>query len=132
MKQIAEKLRNLEKKLAEGKGPFSLFGLFLREDAPEKWDLVVSAPWIDDHEEESLGYLAELLRTSLAPEELLTLSRIVLVEQSNPGLSAVQSAMHVEHGVVELKDCNFFGLDIKSALFITSQRLDAPVTQGTK
>ena len=131
MKQIAEKLRNLERQAADEKGPFSLFGLFLREDAPDKWDLVVSAPWIDDNNEESLAYIAESLRAFLAAEELLNLSRIVLVEQSNPGLEAVQRAMHVEHGVVELKDCNFFGLEIKSALIITSQRLGEPVTQSS-
>ncbi len=130
MKQIAEKLRNLERQAAEEKGPFSLFGLFLRADAPDKWDLVVSAPWIDDNKEESLSYMAESLRASLAAEELLNLSRIVLVEQNNPGLEAVQRAMHVEHGVVEIKDCNFFDLEIKSALIITSQRLGEPVTQS--
>lgn len=131
MKQIAEKLKNLERQMADEKGPFSLFGLFLREDAPDKWDLVVSAPWIDDNKEESLAYIAESLRASLAAEELLNLSRIVLVEQNNPGLEAVQRAMHVQHGVVEIKDCNFFDLEIKSAFIITSQRLGEPVTQST-
>ena len=131
MKQIAEKLKNLERQMADEKGPFSLFGLFLREDAPDKWDLVVSAPWIDDNKEESLAYIAESLRASLAAEELLNLSRIVLVEQNNPGLEAVQRAMHVQHGVVEIKDRNFFDLEIKSAFIITSQRLGEPVTQST-
>jgi len=131
VKQIAEKLKNLERQMADEKGPFSLFGLFLREDAPDKWDLVVSAPWIDDNKEESLAYIAESLRASLAAEELLNLSRIVLVEQNNPGLEAVQRAMHVQHGVVEIKDCNFFDLEIKSAFIITSQRLGEPVTQST-
>lgn len=29
------------------KGEFTLFGLFMRSDAPGTWDLVVSAPWLE-------------------------------------------------------------------------------------
>ena len=67
MKQVAEKLRNMERQVAEEKGPVSLFGLFLREGAPDKWDLVVSAPWIDENKEAGLAYPAKSLRSALLP-----------------------------------------------------------------
>jgi hypothetical protein len=47
MKQMIEKLASLERDVASEKGEFSLFGLFLREDAEGKWDLLASAPWLE-------------------------------------------------------------------------------------
>jgi hypothetical protein len=45
MRDLAVKLRGLERTLSEEKGPFNLFALLLREDAPDVWDLVVAAKW---------------------------------------------------------------------------------------
>lgn len=122
MKQIAEKLARAERDIAEEKGPFLLFALFLREDAPDLWDLLVSAPWITKNKEESLKYIAEKTRKVLEPDELLKLSRIVVIGQDNPALEALQKSMHVEHGMTEIQSSSFFGLQIKHAYLITSRR----------
>lgn len=124
MKNIAEKLAQLERDIAKEKEPFILFALFLREDAPDLWDVLVSSLWITKNKEESIKYIAERIRQTLNPEELLKLSRIVVIEQDNPALDALQRAIHVEHGMSEIKDSNFFGLQIKHAYLITSQRGD--------
>jgi len=124
MKNIAEKLAKLEQDIAKEKEPFILFALFLREDAPDLWDVLVSAHWITKNKEESIKYIAERIRQVLNPEELLKLSRIVIIEQDNPALDALQRAIRVEHGMAEIKDSNFFGLQIKHAYLITSQRGD--------
>lgn len=122
MKALVEKLQTLERKAAEEKGAFLLFALFLREDAPDVWDLLVSAPWIEVDKGSALRYLAEKLNTVATPEELTSLSRIVLIDQSNPALAAMQSALNIEHGAAEVQSSNFFGLQIKHAYVITSRR----------
>ena len=38
------RLRKAMRDIAAEKGEFTLFGLFMRTDAPGTWDLVVSAP----------------------------------------------------------------------------------------
>ncbi len=124
MKDIVQKLIAKEHQIAEEKGGFLLFALFLREDSPGKWDLLVSAPWISRDKAESLKYLASKVQEALTPEELLLLSRIVLIDDTNPALGAVQRAIHVEHGMAEIRDSNFFGLQIKHAYLITSRRQD--------
>ena len=43
MREQVEKLQNVEKNLSESKGQFELFALFLREDSPDKWDLLSAA-----------------------------------------------------------------------------------------
>ena len=122
MKEIAEKLKAKEQSMAEEKGPFDLFALFLREDAPNKWDLVVAAKWINENKESALKYITKNIQDALSQDELLSLSRIAIIDESNPALEAFHGAMHVKHGIAEIQDSNFFGLQIKRAYLITSKR----------
>lgn len=122
MNQLVEKLRCLEEEISEKRGEFSLFALLLREDSPNKWDLVVSASWFGSDKKKTLDYLAKMLRSRLTSEELLTLSRIVFIEESDPMLDAFHRAFQALHKPMELLDCNLFGLQIKHAYIITSRR----------
>jgi len=112
--------------MAKEKGPFELFALFLREDAPGKWDLVVAAEWIDKNKEASFKYIAGIVQKTLSKEELLKLSRIVLIDERNPALEALHRAMGIEHSIAEIQDSNFFDMQIKHAYLITSRRRDNP------
>lgn len=122
MKDIAEKLVKAEQQMSDEKGRFLLFALFLREDAPDLWDLLVSADWIEANKGEALRYITGKLKSVVEPIELSKLSRIVIIEQTNPALGAIQSAFHIEHSVADVQSSNFFGLQIKHAYIITSRR----------
>jgi len=122
MNEIVEKLVQLEREMASERGRFLVFALFLREDAPDLWDLIVAAPWATADKPGALQYISGKLNSVLAPNELTKLSRIVLIEPDNPALSALQKAIHVEHGTAEIKDSSFSGLPIKHAYLITSRR----------
>ena len=126
MKQIIEKLASLERDIASEKGEFSLFALFLREDADDKWDLLASASWLEANNRESLEYLVNQLRTRLDTQELLSLSMIVLLEEGNPVLEAIHKAIKVKHGMAEVRDSISFGVPIKHAYIITSARENSP------
>lgn len=122
MKEFAEKLRTVEQQISAEKGPFLLFALFLREDAPDLWDLLVSAPWIEANKGDALRYIVPKLQAVATPEELSKLSRVAIIEKNQPSLAAIQSAFHIEHGLAEVQSSNFFGLQIKHAYIITSRR----------
>ena len=122
MKEFIDKLRLLETEISQKKGDFSLFALLLREDAQNKWDLVASASWFWIDKMKTLDYLAKKLRSGLTSDEFLTLSRIVLIEESDPTLHALQQAFQVHHSLIEVQDCNLFGLQIQHAYIITSKR----------
>jgi len=126
MKQTIEKLASLEHDIASEKGEFSLFALFLREDTDDKWDLLASAPWLEADKRESLEYLVNQLRARLDTQELLSLSRIVLLEKGNPVLEAIHKAIKVRHGMAEVGDSISFGVPIKHAYIITSAREKSP------
>jgi hypothetical protein len=122
MKEITEKLVRAEQEMAAEKGAFLLFAVFLREDAPDVWDLVVASSWIARDKSDSLRYISDKVRSVLDASELVKLSRIVLIEPDSPALAAFQQAIHVEHGIAEIKDSDFSGLRIKHAYLITSRR----------
>jgi hypothetical protein len=128
MKTIVEKLVGAEREMAEDKGPFVLFAFFLREDAPDLWDLIVSAPWVSEDKSSSLKYITGKVQGALSPEEMLKLSRIVIIEPHNPALEAIQRAIHIEHGAAEIINGNFFGLQIKHGFMITSRGNGSPAS----
>ncbi len=126
MKELFDKLRSLEEEISDEKGGFALFALFLREEAVDRWDLVVAAPWFGNDKKKTLDYLTRKLRSYLTAHELVSLSRIVLVKASEPSVQAINAAVEVEHGAIEVRDTTFFGLQIKHAYIITSKRNGQP------
>lgn len=132
MKKQAEKLRQVEVELSGKYGDFDLFALFLREDAPNKWDLMISSDWARADKRFALNAIVEQMKLALEPQELMMLSRIIILERDDAALAALHDSMRVEHGVAEISDGDFFGLAIKHAYIITSkQGLDEPALHQT-
>ncbi len=117
-----EKLRQVMRDIANEKGEFTLFGLFLREEAPDKWDLVVSAPWLEEGKLKALGQFVEKLSSSVGKEELLSLSRIAAINHDDPVLDAILKVVSVENGPVLVRNSNFFGLEIREAHILRAKR----------
>ena len=124
MKELLERFIRIERTLSDEKGGFALFALFLREDAADKWDLIVAAPWIELDRKEALSLITKNIQDTFASEELSLLSRVVLVDLANPAVEAVNQAVAIQHGQAEVRDSNFFGLQIKHAYIITSHRMN--------
>ena len=74
--ELPARLAKLESDVASEKGDFVLFALFLREDVPDRWDLMVSAPWANTDQKSALDYLVAKIKSDLGPEDLTLLSRI--------------------------------------------------------
>lgn len=132
MKDLAKKLIPVEKMIAEEKGSFLLFALFLREDSPNLWDLLVCAPWIEANKGDALQYLVPKLQAVATPDELIRLSHIEIIEKKQPGLAAIQNEFCIEHELIEVNNRTFFDMQISQAYIITSQfesQKKAPNTQ---
>jgi hypothetical protein len=122
MNELIQKMVKIEKYLARQQGNFRLFALFLRDGSPGKWDVLVSANWIDANKQQALKIVIEQLTKKLNKDELVSLSRVVVIKKDNEGLLAVNQFMPKENGIAEIHDKNFFGLDIKQAFFISSSK----------
>lgn len=120
MNQLIEKFSELEKELSEEKGEFSLFALFGREDALNKWDVVLSAEWTGKNKNELLKYIVSKLQQKFTTEEMLMLSRVVILEPTNAVVENVNKTIKVKHGNAEFDNCEFNGILVKHAHILTS------------
>jgi hypothetical protein len=119
------RLATIKNLLQKDYGDFSLFALLLREDAPGKWDLVVAAPWIDKDKPKGLRTISDQVSAGLSKDDLLELSRIIVLDPGSPALEAMLGAVSITNSQAEIKDSNFFGLQIKHAIIFESKRLPA-------
>jgi len=126
MKIDIDKLRQLMGDLSNEKGEFSFFGLFLRAEAHDRWDLVVSSPWLEDGRLKALREFVEKLAAAIGEDQLLSISRVVTLNADDPALDAVIKAVSVEDGLVEIRDTDLFGLKIAHAYIMRAKRLQVP------
>lgn len=129
MTNLIEKFARLEAEIAQERGDFTFFALFMREDVPDRWDLIISAPWVGEDKRGAVDYLISQIKSRLGKEHLICLSRIVPVDPENVAVQDLNRAIPVEHGNVEVNDRTFFGLAIKRAHIITSKLPPAPATR---
>ena len=116
------KIRDVELAISTQKGEFELFGIFLRDDSAGRWDLIVSAPWLRPHDRESLEVVASGLQGALSPNELLGISRIVILEKGNTLLESILSMFDFEHGFMKVERLAYSGVTIREACIITAKR----------
>jgi hypothetical protein len=127
MNELVDRFGSLEAEIANQRGSFALFALVSREDLPDRWDLLISAPWATKNRQDAVKYLVGEIQSHLPPQDLINLSRIVVVDWSEPPVQAFTDTFQVEHGRVEVMEKNIFGLPVKHAFVITSKRPESPV-----
>lgn len=121
MNVVVDKFKRLEREIATERGEFILFALFAPDKAlADRWDLVVSAPWLRDRNE-GVDLLVHEIKSRLGAEQLIALSRIVVVPPDAPPVHELTRDYPVEHGNLEVRDATFFGVPVKHAFFITAQ-----------
>jgi hypothetical protein len=118
---VADKLSVLAKKIESSNGPLELFGLFLREDSPDLWDLVIAAPWLSPGKRASYEYVAGLLQETLTEEELVGLSRIVILEHGRAVLRSFLESFHNRPGFADVHFVSEGGAVIEKAYIIIAR-----------
>jgi hypothetical protein len=130
--ELPARFAKLESDISAVRRDFALFALFLREDVPDRWDLMVSAPWASEDKKAALAYFVKKIKAEIGPDGLTELSRIIFIDPRNESIQNLNRTIHIEHGAVEVRDRYFFGQPIKNAYFITSKglELDTPYHRG--
>jgi hypothetical protein len=126
MMDLVKRLQSLELDISTERGPFVLFALFLREDSLDRWDLVVAAPWLSFDQRADLEFIAKRVQSGLPLEDLVRISRVVILPAQDPLVTSITSAVGVQHGSVTVSNSVFSGMHIKQAYFITSQQAPVP------
>jgi hypothetical protein len=117
-----EKLIDVLNEIIAEKGELSLFGLFLRREAPNVWDLIVASPWIEKNRSKAMRYLADKVKAHLTSDELLSLSRIVILESHYPVLEAIFNAIPAGKEKAVFRNEDFLGLEIRRGYVLKAKR----------
>lgn len=123
-RDLVEKLKPAIQEIVAEKGAVSLVALFLREDAPGVWDLVIAAPWARDDARyrDNLNDVISVIKKHLRTDEFLNLSRIILTDPANEYVKSINSRYHV--GAGQSLDCAshqiFFGMPMRQATIFKS------------
>ncbi len=119
------KFEQLQRELSREKGNFVLFGLFLRDEAPGKWDFIVSAPWLEQGKMKALQLLVDRAKPIIGQQELLNLSRIITLNHDDPALFEILSKDRHIDKVTELKDITVAGIEISHAFIFHADEIVA-------
>lgn len=126
MKTILEKLKGVVLALEKEYGPILVFALFLRVDPLEKWDIVVSASWLDPSDITSYNAIASKIQATLSTSELVQLARIVILSDRDPVVAFLQDSETITNGHFgEVSGDLFtekFGFAIKRAYLLRCQK----------
>lgn len=117
-----EKLISVLNDITAEIGEPNLFGLFLRREALNVWDLVVASPWLDKNRLTAMTYLADKVKAHLSLEELLSLSRIVILGMHYPVLAAILNAMPTGKERAVFRNVDFLGLEIRRGYVLKAKR----------
>jgi hypothetical protein len=120
---LVEKLLDIELRINQEAGSLVLFALIERDDAPGKWDLVVSAVWAKERHKDLLNRIALHVRNNLRWEERVLLSRILILDPQDPFVRAINNMFKdVDHGRDRFSNFLVNGIAIKDSYIITSHR----------
>ena len=113
-----EKLQEFMKRVEAQKGRFTLFGIFMREDSPAQWDLVLAAPWLENGKLKALGEFVEQMSKTFGQDEVMYFSRIVTLNHDDPALRAILSEIASLRKPLEKQGHDLFGLPIEHAVIL--------------
>ena len=124
---LVERLQAAERAIAFVRGPFVLFVLAEREEAPGKWDLLVSAPWLETNRK-GVQQMVDGLKPHLTPTEWVQLTSITPLSPSTEYVQWIARKYDVQHDDQEVINTFWDSLFIPHGFVITANPAPAPVT----
>lgn len=120
VEDLIKQMRQVERAAASQGGAFNLFGLFEREDTPGRWDVIVSAPWLEAGRKGILTithYVSALVR----PEAAVLIGRIVPLSPDSAFVRTINAlAQNVDEGVVSTGPLNVGDVEIERGYLLVS------------
>lgn len=130
MKNKQRFLKNLtaaERELSEKYGGFSLFAACFRENTlADYWDLVVAASWLLPETLDSYAKIMDGVSRNMDESEVLQLSALPLLDPDDRRILEIQNEYEIEHGLIDLGQCQLFDMDMEQVYIITSRRRAVP------
>jgi hypothetical protein len=118
---IAHTFRKALRDIAAKKGDFTLFALLKRANGIGRWDLVVSAPWLDGRLE-TTRKLVDLVVKSIGRKSLLELGGVETVFAHDPTVKFIIKNFPVDDGERRLdRPTELFGLEMSEGIILRAK-----------
>jgi len=134
MNEFFEKIKSIGKEIDTEVGGVVLFGVFKPAVAPQRWDVIVSADWVDEDGTPAIYYVAHKLQERLTVDELVSLSRVEALPPSTDFVRSVLDAAHVTGEGVKVEYRAFHGILMAEAYIAIANpdsRSHAPLPVST-
>ena len=115
-------LRKAMHDIAARRGPFTLFALLMRADAPGTWDLVVSARWLESGKLKATEEFVRLLAQSVGEESLQQFSRVLALNSDDAPVKFILENIPVEDGEIRLQSTDLLGIQIEEAIIFRAMK----------
>ena len=117
--QLARRIKEAIEQAAAKRGGVDFAALVLRENSPNRWDIVLAAPWLNRDERGTLDLFYDQLRQSLKMPEFLRISRIVLLDRIDPSREPLPAFVPVGDDLGRAAGPGrFLGVDARDAYFL--------------
>lgn len=116
---LAKRLQLAETAISSSHGQFILFVLAEREETPDKWDLLVSALWLDTARQ-GVQQMVNLLKPYLTESDWLALASITPLDPSLSYVQWIARTYNVQHDSQEVVDTFWDSLFIPHGYIITA------------
>jgi hypothetical protein len=120
MTELLGKFQKIAESIAADRGRMKLFGIFLREDSPDYWDVIIAAKWLDDSGISGLRYVSKQISKVLETEEMLDLARIVPMQTTDEAVLQLSEWVAGRQLPAALSDFDFSGTRIKTAYVLSA------------
>ena len=120
------RLRKAMRHIASKKGDLTLFALFRRTDGLGAWDLIVSAPWLEESKYKAVSEIVDLLVESIGRKSLVDFARVEPIPANNPTIKFIVKNYPVDDGELRIPPTGLFDLPIEEVIILRAKR---PVTK---
>ena len=118
-------MQNVRRRLIADRGYLIFLALLERDDNPGRGDLLIAGGGLRSDTLADYEYVARVLREELTTDEMLKLSKFVLLRDDYEPAQKLAQKLHVDDGEpVELEDFRFYEFFIRRALIFQAVPLE--------
>jgi len=122
MSNLIEKFQKIVTDISTNKGTLNLFALSYRENDSQTFDLLISARWINIDDFNFLKYIENLLKQELDSNDILKISRIVLLDPEETSVKAITNCFYINEGNLTIQHSLIGNVPILKMVIFSSNK----------
>ncbi|KAF5083065.1 hypothetical protein KHC33_10975 [Methanospirillum sp. J.3.6.1-F.2.7.3] len=122
MSNLIEKFQKIVTDISTNKGTLNLFALSYRENDSQTFDLLISARWINIDDFYFLKYIENLLKQELDSNDILKISRIVLLDPEETSVKAITNCFYINEGNLTIQHSLIGNVPILKMVIFSSNK----------